>query len=203
MYYCSHHVQCSFPLLESWCAAAGYTALASVNPLASLRIHIFIFNNVVMFLPNPGHCVCLLTNRRYFVRTVLVFISMFAGLFQTCQNKECIINFRIKALDFLKLHSYNEEVMPRFLTSYILFWRHSLNMPRTETKTVINSLRFSNLRPWMSSKYYMPFCHSSVCLSFQMPCFCCEPSTWISQPKIYPLAISIKGPVQRLLWITQ
>lgn len=64
-----------------------------------------------MFLPNPGHCVCLLTNRRYFLRTVLVFISMFAGLSQTCQNKECIINFRIKALDFLKLHCYNEEVI--------------------------------------------------------------------------------------------
>lgn len=96
------------------------------------------FATVVMFLPNPGHCVCLLTNRRYFLRTVLVFISMFAGLSQTCQNKECIINFRIKALDFLILHPYNEEVMSRFLTSYVLFWRHSLNMPRTGTKAVIN-----------------------------------------------------------------
>jgi len=63
---------------------------------------------------------------------------MFAGLSQTCQNKECIINFKIKALDILKLPPYNEEVIARFLTSYILFWRHSLNMPRMGTKAAIN-----------------------------------------------------------------
>lgn len=139
--------------MESSCAAAGYTALASVNPLASLRIHIFIFNSVVVFLPNPGHSVCLLTDRRYFLRAVLVFISMFAGLSQTCQNKEGIINFRIKATGFLKLHPYNEEAMSRVLTSHVLFWRHGLNTLRIGTKAAINSFRFSNLRSQMSSKY--------------------------------------------------